>query len=466
MASYVTASFRSQSSADLVPIGYNNGREDPNIYMKAWNPSRFTVQPSEIIRALVVPHSATITDAIASGLLADTTSTDIPNSGYYFSVEYVNETTAGQSLKELPPIKVGSGYENTLFDLYWLQTLGDDVTFGKDTSGTYSWPHNIQPEEVEVTAELTNNNTRMRYMFTFNEVTNSGSPPYGTERPYLLNVTYTNDWASSIVTGYISGITMATFTAADDWEYFSAGSATSGMIIELPYYDQRPTYSNVPAQYTFRLNYNSPLSGQMGSIPFELPLSHQQFDIDQLVALDTYVSTYTDPNKIKRIGEVPIDKTVIDRRRMSIGVNDIAVRENAYKRKGLYISKPYVPDFPIYTFHLKVDEFIPTFEGLNPYDMVKYYAEFNGRPWQQISPINRSLEFDEDGVPVPRLFVFDKDPGTETEGMKFLDYEARVVSFRLKIAFDFSQVEESRFVPPEIRDYDCIVFDKNQLLEL
>lgn len=463
MPDYFSTSLGAISNANLSLSGYNGGSADPKVYLKAKNDSGFVVKPGETIRALVAPQSSSITDLIASGMLADAYSTDVSESGYFFSKTFVNEKNKQITAYELPVITVTRSYENTLFDLYWLQTLESQVIFDSNTAGVYTWPHNIQPEEITVSGELINDNTRMRYTVIWSEIANADSAAYTTENPYLLNIRYENDNLST-VTGYMDGNPIE--FQANTWSGYAAGSASGGLTFDLAYYDERPVDNVAPASYIISINNKCPLPDVTGAIPFEIPVNHQVFDKNQLVDLDTYVSSSVDPGKMNRVDDLLIDPRTIDRRRLSIGIQDIAIRENSYKKKGIFVSNAYVTDFPLYIFYMKVKEYIPSYGGLNPYDLVKYFIEFNGKPWQQISPINRSREVDSDGKSIPRMLVFDKDTGTTLEGTKFLDYEAPVISFRVKITFDLSQVEESNFVPPEIKDYDCIVFDKNQLLEL
>ena len=359
-------------------------------------------------------------------------------------------------------------YENVEFDLYWLQTLGEGTIFDSDTAGVYSFPHNIQPQEVRVGLQLVDNNTTMRYTLNFSEFNNIGDANYtGDNQPYLLSIAYIHDYDNTgVVSGVVDGSTIL-FSGGYDWEPLPSGS-NSGLVIDLPFYDTRAQYDGTPAQYNILLNNNCADPSITGSYSFALPVNHQELVDTQLIDLDTYISTNIDPDKIRRTGEVQVDREVIDRKRLSIGINDIAIRQNTYRRKGVYVSKPYITDFSIYTFSLKVDEFIPDYPDVNPYDTVKYFIEFNSRPCEPISPVHRQMEIDANGNLLPKLFVFDKgsEDALDLENVKYLDYGASVNIFRVKIVFDLSNVSQTQFIPPEIKDYECILFDKTQLLEL
>lgn len=468
MSDFINVSLGASSNASLSLVAYNNGREDPDLYFKVRNTTGFTIQPQETIRALIVPKSDGMSAVEASGLLADPNSTKDISRGIYYT-RYYNEENQEKTLTEMPLIRLEDyEYENVEFDLYWLQTLNDGVIFDSDTAGVYSFPHNIQPQEVRLGLQLIDNNTTMRYTLNFSEFNNVGDANYaGDNQPYLLSISYRYDpYNVGVVSGVVDGSTIL-FSGRYDWEPLPSGS-NSGLVIDLPFYDTRAQYDGTPAQYFILLNNNCADPVITGSYPFFLPLNQQELADQQLIDLDTYITTNIDPEKIRRAGEVQVDRGVIDRKRLSIGINDIAIRQNTYRRKGVYVSKPYTTDFSIYTFSLKVEEFIPDYPDINPYDTVKYFIEFNSRPWEPISPVHRQMEMDANRKLLPKLFVFDKGPedALDLENVKYLDYGASVNIFRVKIVFDLSNVAQTQFIAPEIRDYECILFDKTQLLEL
>lgn len=468
MSDFINVSLGASSNASFSLAAYNNGREDPNLYFKIRNTSGFTIQPQETVRALIVPKSDGMTALEASGLLADPNSTNDVSRGIYYS-RYYNDQNQEKTLTDMPLIRLdGYTYENVEFELYWLQSLADGVIFDSDTAGVYSFPHNIQPQEVRVGLQLIDNNTTMRYTLNFSEFNNIGDANYaGNNLPYLLSILYRYDpYRTGVVSGVVDGSTIL-FSGAFDWEPLPSGS-NSGLVIDLPFYDTRAQYDGTPAQYSILLNNNCADPTITGSYPFVLSLNQQDLADQQLIDLDTYITTNIIPDNIRRVGEVPVDEGTITRKRLSIGINDIAIRQNTYRRKGVYVSKPYTTDFSIYTFSLKVDEFIPDYPEVNPYDTVKYFIEFNSRPWEPISPIHRQNELNNDGMLLPKLFVFDKGPedALDLENIKYLDYGASINMFRVKIVFDLSNVPQTQFIAPEIRDYTCILFDKTQLLEL
>jgi len=457
---YIVLSTSSASNANfqIAPTGLAG----PISYMKVFNPSEFTIRPTEKVSVLVIPNDDPITLLEASGYLADTNQTSDTTRGMYIW-RYTNDTSAPQSMVDFRLFPLGRTFENVKYNLYWLQEHAGEVIFDSETAGVYSFPHNLQPQELRIGAEIIDDNTRMRYTLRFPEVNNSGAADYGAgNQPYLLNISYA--YGTGTVSGYFGGTTY-TFSDTVTYSGFDAGAPTDGIVFDLPYYDLRPGWYQVPAQYTFRVNYNCADPAITGSIPLSLPINHQLITDSGVLDLDSWVTTHLDDTRLRRIDEVYIERGVLDRTRLSIGIKDIAVPQKTYKRKGTYVSNPYTSEYPIYTFSLRVDEFIPDYAGIQKYDIVKYFVEFNSRPWVRISPLNRDLELD-GSTTVPKLLVFDSDPGQGSESVSFLDYQAPVTIFRIKIAFDATAVTDTLFIPPEIRDYKCVIFDKNQLLEI
>ena len=459
---YIILSTSALSDAGLLiaPTGYN----DAFSYMKVYNPNTFEIRPEEKISVLIVPHDLGITASEASGLLADPDQISITSSGLYIW-RYTNvDSPITQSNLHVFPIE--RAYENVKYDLHWLQQQVESTIFNSNIAGVYSYPHNLQPQEARLKAELIDNNTRMRYTLIFKEVNNSGSEDYRpSNMPYLLNISYTT---SGTVTGYFGS---SEYVFSDDLIYsgFAAGEPTSGIVFDLPFYDPRVVENRVPAQYVLRVGYNCADPLVTGSLPLSIPLNHQSLSTSELIDLDTWVSTHANFDHLSKVDEIYIEPAIdeaIDRTRLSIGIKDISIKQNAYKKKGTYVSNPYSSEFPIYTFSLRVDEFIPQYSNLSQYDAVQYFVEFNSRPWIRISPMNRNLELDSEGESVPKMFIFDKDPGQGSTDISFLDYQAPVNIFRIKIVFDLSTLNDNLFIPPEIKDYECIIFDKNQLLEL
>lgn len=464
MADYISLSLSTPTSSNLQLQPIEAGYNDPACYMKVWSPSSFSLKASEAISVLIIPSDDAITPTEASGFLVDKTKVSDPSRGLYI-YRFTNELDDSRTLTDLYTFQIlNRPFENVKYKLFWLQQHVTDIIFDSDLAGVYLYPHNLQVQEVGFRAEVVDNNTMMRYTMSFPEVNNSGSVDYGVgNQPYLFSINYV--YGQGDVTGVFSSGPIV-FSDRYDYTEFSAGEPSANIVFDVPYHDPRSGFKEVPAQYRFNIRYNCADPVATGSIPLSVVMNHQTIEDQQMVDLDAWISTHLDDAKLRKIDDVYVERGVIDRSRLSIGVKDIVVKQNTYKKSGTYISKPYSSDFGIYTFSLRVDEFIPDYPNMNKYDTVNYFVEFNSRPWVRISPINRSLELDENGDAVPKLFVFDSDRGQTSENVGFLNYQAPVTVFRLKIVFDVTKVSDAFFIPPEIRDYECIVYDKNQMLEI
>lgn len=469
MSDAILIDFSARSTADLLISGYNNGPSDPNVYLRLCAASSFTLLPGETLRALIVPTSVGMTPTVASGHLLDASYSDAINAGrllYTIENDTYSSVTYGAADKVLYTFKpLDKAFENTMFDLHWLQHV--DIAsnlYGNYTGIAYTYPHNLQASEVGLTMEPINSGY-VRYYFDFPEVVNSGHALYtGTHQPYNIGFYYPKGGYSlgNIASGLINGKTVR-YPLGVLSGY--APSINTGFVLDLLLNDPRTGATKVPGAYDIFLGYSGVT--RLASTPLVIYSKHYDFLKNKLPALDSAVSTSLDISKLEKVGEVPIDKNVdvIKRERLSVGIKDIAIKENSYEKRGSYISPRYTHDNGLYTFSLKVKETIPPYPSVDPYSTVRYFVEFNGISWEPISPTSRGVEYDNRGKVIPKLIVFDKGPGGEIEGVKYLNLVANITSFRIKISFDITKTV-GLVVPPEVWDYRCTIFDKKQLLEL
>jgi hypothetical protein len=120
----------------------------------------------------------------------------------------------------------------------------------------------------------------------------------------------------------------------------------------------------------------------------------------------------------------------------------------------------------MYTFSLRVEEYIPDYKDIDKYTTVKYYAQFNNQEWIRISPMNRPDEYDGDKL-ISKMIVFDQ--AADSEKLKFMNVSfipsaVPINVFAIKIVFDFTAVTDPDFIPAEIKNYTAVIFDQNQLL--
>lgn len=453
MSNYFTAVLGSGSVASLYLVPVNKG--DANVYMRVSGVEDFVLRPSEKIKAMIAPNSAPLASGTAINLLKQRTPKDDTTNGYFFFDGGENNTQQNDSLS-YSDLRVPRNWENTSFDLYWYHTLDTIEDYGSYQSGVYSYPHNLQPGDITISGSLVSANT-MEYRLILDEIANDDDANYGAtpnDGPYAVKVEY--KWPE--------GTNASGFS---DYIYYDDSVLSSGIVFNLPYYDPRDAYNNAPAIYNFKVVYTSAGSDKPGSNPLTITLNHATLldSSKYFQNLDEFVFTKADKDQLRRVDEVEIPPNIIDRKRMSIGINDIAIKDNTYVKKGSYVSPFYPVDFDMYTFSFRVKENIPNYGDINPYDLVKYYAEFNNNTWEPISPLERKEEY-RNGILIPKMFVFDAANSDTNGNVKFLNYGSNITSFRIKITFDLSSIGSEKFPPPEIMDYDCIIFDKSQFLNL
>lgn len=456
MANYFTAILGSGNVAALSLQPVNRG--DAYVYLRVSGIENFIIRPSEKVTAMVAPYATPLSSGVATTLLRQTNPNNNVDNGYFFFNGGHNTTQLDDGLS-YSDLKIPTQWENTEFNIYWLQTFGGTEAYGNNLTPVYTYPHNLQPGEIVISGNLTTNDV-MSYSILLDGIANDDDTNYGippADGPYAINVTY--KYPSDPVID-VSGFS--------DWIYYGSGVISSGISFDLPFHDPRDSFKNVPAIYDFHLAYISASTDKPGSKPLVVTLNHANLiDSSQYYKnLDKVVFSRADERKLRRVGEVAIPPGTIDRKRISVGINDIAIKDNTYVKKGTYVSPYYPLDFQLYTFSFKVKESIPSYGDLNPYDLVKYYLEFNNNTWERISPLERDAEY-EDGILVPKMFVFDQSSSeTGSENVKFLNYGSSINVFRVKITFDLTAVTDSKFPPPEINDYTCVMFDKGQFLNL
>ena len=445
--------------ADAIDIGLNPINKGSNVYMEITNGDQYELRPTEEIRALLLPNSVVVSSGDIIQLLQKDHRIDSEVDGYY----YISSKNSSEETEKVsfPLVNIDRSWENTEFDLHWIKIFSDEYSYGAYTDGVYCLPHNPQTEDVEISGNLTSSNI-MQYKVTLTDIVNDssvdyGSPGLGGDGPYRLKVSYKYpDQDNTAVSGF------------SDYMYYGAGSGSAGLIFDVPYYDPRSEFREIPAIYNFDINYISagPLKGD--TKPLILTLDHQKLLDSSMYFknLDTQVFNKPNINLLKKTDEIIINDNVINRKRISFGVSDISVVDNTYQKNGVYVSSFYPLEFSPYTFSLKVKESIPKYPNLDPYDIVRYYIEFNSNVWERISPLSRTDEL-ESGKVVPKMFVFDK--GSEDvfgSQIKFLNYNSAINGFRVKITFDLESLIDAKFSPPEIKDYKCVLFDKSQFLQL
>lgn len=441
----------STPSVELYLTPFNKG--DDKVYFEINTDDPIPAQTQ--IRAMILSAADTITDATASGLLLSDIRINDSNNGYYFT-SYTNSDSYEHTKATIDIIEIDKEWENQEFNICWLILRGGVNSFTKNSENIYSYPHNVQSSEVTISGNLLSVGNLIEYRLFWDSIYNEDSTNYtdiSDYGPYNVNVKFSYS-DGTLVTGFpTEGI------------YYPSTSMVNGISFTLPLYNTRITNMSIPANYDFYLT-NISASGTGTSADNTTPL---KINIDHSILLNTdnyfknldnYAFKTISKNKLKKVEELEIKSGIIDRTRLSININDIAINQNVYVKQGSYISKSYPLDFNIYTFSLKVDEFIPEYDGLDKYNAVKYFIEFNSNNWERISPINRKDEF-ENNIIIPKIFIFDKDIDDKQNRVKYLNYNSNINQFKLKILFDLSTLNDSQFISPEIRDYKFIIYNKD-----
>jgi hypothetical protein len=461
MATYFKTDLGPTSSVDL---GFEAViSNDSNIYFKITGAENYILQPSSKVRAMIVPSDSLVPTGTIGELLKHQNRQDNDSSGYFFFQGGENNTSQNDNLS-FSNIKISNyDWENTKFDLHWMILRGSDEIYGNSLDGVYSFPHKVQSSEVSISGNLLTGGDVIQYRIFWDAINNEGSTDYGsapTDGPYKFNVVHKYGLDRQGLVASVSGFSSPI--------YYASGIMNSGIVVNLPFYDERKEFQNVPAIYNFELNNVTAGTLKPGTSALVITMDHQKLldSNNYFKDLDRYTFQYASKDKLKKITEIQIEPGVINRKRLGIGINDISIKDNTYVKQGIYVSKSYPLDFNIYTFSMKVDELIPTYPDLNSYDVVQYFVEFNSNQWERISPINRKDEFSGTNL-VPKLFIFDKSPEDKIQDqVKYITYNSNVNLFRVKIVFDLSKLSESKFTPPEVRDYKCIIYDKDQFFNL
>lgn len=460
MADFLSINITSRTPPVLVLEGYSNGNS-PDIFMKIKS-TTLELLPTEIINAMIVPSSEGMSSNTASGYLnRDSKPSDSPDDGIFYA-QIRNNTSKTKSLSDndFETINLKNwNYENVQFDLHYLQRMTGQSNMYGSGLGVYSYPHSLQGNEISLSAEPISG-LFARYYIAFPEVNNSGDALYPTNgQPYQLGFHYktrTND-TELFDSGVING------NPVEFLPLQTSGFApplNTGIVFDLPLYD--PRNKDKLGEYEIYVRYKGP----EGLEPTLLKIysSHADLLEKTTTALETNIAEHVLTTDLQKVNELPIPAGIIERKRLVIGVKDIYVSQNSFEKQGVYVSPYYTNDTGLYTFTLKVKEYIPKYPDVDPYSTVRYFVEFNGLDWEPISPVSRNPEFDSTGKVIPKMIVFDSVNSTDSN-IKYLNYSNSVISFRVKILFDITKVN-GLVVPPEVKDYKCVIFDKTQLLEL
>jgi hypothetical protein len=208
------------------------------------------------------------------------------------------------------------------------------------------------------------------------------------------------------------------------------------------------------------MNYQCAEPSGITSTPLEVVLNHAFIRDNFFADLSALAAAQPRDEDLHEVTTINVPEDIISRKRLAIGIEDIKSVERVFEKDGVYISNAYNLDFSVYTFSLKVNEVIPDYDGINKWDTIKYYVSFNNGEWLRVSPIDRESEMDGD-VAIPKLFVFDSIENLDESSLiRYVAADGLINNFRVKIVMDLSSLQDTVFVPPEVRNYKCMIFDK------
>lgn len=452
MSEQISVSFNSPSSLELELFPYDKGNDYIYFGVNAYGVDKGLIDKQEL-RLAAVPHISSLNESTIYSYMSSDNFVDIPESGIY---TYIYKAQSDININLIKPLIKITEYEweNTLYDLYWISRYNGVDTFNFNKSGVYSYPRNLKLNWITISGGFSSS-SYVDYKVYFSGIYNEGAD-YGTEGPYALKIALSPfSYTNPPVVGLISGVP---HTFSPNFEYYGSGASVSGIAFSLPYYlDDGVT----PAEYFVRFAYHGLNGGNSTSV--YTVVSHKSLKSNYLSRLDSYVSNNPDPSKLIYIDDIKIPKEVSPwRKRLAIGIQDISVNQNTYNKNGIYISNQKSLGYNMYSFTLRTDEFIPHYSNVSPYSVIKYFVNFGDGNWVRISPNNRDIEYDGDKK-IPKLIVFDQQPVDYNVSLplEYLPLE-NINSYKIKIVFDLSSVTDKNFIPPEVREYRCLISNRNK----
>lgn len=419
------------------------------------------------IRTLIFPNDANLSETDFDYLIQNKNLGElneyILNSGYYLHQQSFR--TSGNYEHRF---NISTSDENQVYQLGYL--LGypsddDEISVFEEYKTITSEsvvipPSRPNPNNLYVDSTISSPVSDTTYLnltlYTKNEINNYNNAAYTTDNigPYLIEIYNEEEaWYARP-----DGSLLTYPDTNDSNNYFN--QSISGMVLTLPLVSG--TYDSAKTTYTIDL-YNVSISGDYDTgLIFNtksLNLSSDDFDEGKVELFENI--------SLEKVDELDINKDIVSKKRYMIGIEDLGIVTEQYLKQGYYISEFYTIDDPIYTFLLKVGETLPNIQGVNPYDTVKYFVQFHNQDWVRVSPVTRSNEIDNNNKTVPSFIILDDLNIGQTNGDLFeLIYDSPIYSFRIKIEFDMSFLDNNNFISPSVDYFECHVTDRNSFLKV
>lgn len=273
--------------------------------------------------------------------------------------------------------------------------------------------------------------------------------------PYLITISGVDNYLT------ISGTNLPIGTSYNNDNYFT--SAPTGIFLDLPF--NSGTITGMPDEASV-FDYNISLFNidQLGVLSPPLVFNTKPFRLSSIMFDTGDVQAFNEYKILERQDNAQqlILPDTVPKKRFMIGIEDLGLIKTSYARVGSFVSDYYTIDDPIYTFSLKVNEWIPPVQQVNPYSIITYWVELGNGEWTRVSPTTRDSEIDSNGKVIPKLLILDNlEEGFISTEVKEVLLDAPIYTFRIKIDIDMSFATSDLFISPEVREYECHVTDKN-----
>ena len=419
------------------------------------------------VRTLLFPSGTGLDEAEFASLIDRSNYTELAqlvrDSGYYFDMKIFNNSGIYDHRFEISQL-----YENTHYELGYLTAFPQDPngtsTFEEITAITnqvaLSKPSRPNPNNLYISSSIISEVIDETYLnlglFNKREMTNFDAEEYNdpTFDPYIIIIENNETGAFLRPDGSV----LPGLSEKDSTNYFD--SSLDGMYVTLPLISG--DVGQTQSTYSIKFANVSRENEETQRLIFDTSLiniSSDEFNEGDLSSFDDVSS--------KKIGEVPIKSDVVQKKRYMVGIEDIGIVNETYVKQGTYISDFYTIDDPLYTFFLRTSEVLPEVPQVDPHSKLRYYVQFHNQDWIRISPNNRGHEVDEDNNTVPKFIVLDDlNIGQVSTDLIELLYDLPIFSFRIKIEFDMSFIDNTNFISPSVDFFECHVTDRNSFLQV
>lgn len=396
------------------------------------------------INILYAPASTPLDETTVKGII--TTGISDSTSGFYLAkYEHTGDNTSG--IIKLDTY-LSNEFANTPFYRYLYTTKNND-----DNYSTYSgylsgiWT-GVPVVTFSNALEGIYESGTFKIKFYPNRFNNDNSLEYNGDPQYNISYTYR-----------VQGGTQILYSEDFNYDIIESGIIPDFNLIS--YVENATGSDSTMYDVSVKLSYISPIANYEKTTSI---INLDKFFYDMNYQFSNKIPSEINEDLLIKTNEVLIDNgtNLNNRKRLCIGIQDIAVYDNKYKKFGEYISTNYYLQDSLYTLSMMTDEYIND----KDYEKIKYYIQINNESeWIRISPNNRPSEKYNNKI-IPKLIIFDiaSDEVIGNSYAKFINYQKDILSVKVKIQIDCSNETNSNFISPEVYDYKLNIITKQDLL--